>query len=139
MSYDGFHAICVRKLCFFSGVLDLQSVLFITGITECNSGPDNFRLIKRVGLLTVDLISRDYCSSLLIYARKLAKHNERLVGRQMINVLAQPTNNAGQFRGQRTEANLSANTSQNFAPVCLRFLACTGSRSHLLLFVCHQS
>jgi len=33
------------------------------------------------------------------------------------------------------EANLSANTSQNFAQVCMKFLASTGSTSHRLSFV----
>jgi len=36
-----------------------------------------------------------------IYARKYAKHNESLVGWQMIKVIAGPTNNAEQFCGQR--------------------------------------
>jgi len=52
----------------------------------------------------------------------------------MIKVLAQPTNSAEPFQ-DRQEANLSANTSQNFALVCMRFLAFTGSASHLLSFV----
>ena len=46
-----------------------------------------------------------------IYVRKQAKHNESLVERQMINVLAQPKNNAEQFCGQSKEANFSVNTS----------------------------
>jgi len=57
----------------------------------------------------------------------------------MINVLAQLTNNEDNFVDKETEANLSANTSQNFALVCLRFFACTGSGSHFLPFVWHQS
>jgi len=52
----------------------------------------------------------------------------------MIKVLAQPTNNAEPFWTKK-EGNLSANTSQNFALVCMRFLAFTGSTSHLLSFV----
>jgi len=36
---------------------------------------------------------------------------------------------------KKKEANLSANTAQNFALVCMRFLAFTGSTSHLLSFV----
>jgi len=36
---------------------------------------------------------------------------------------------------QQKEANLSANTAQNFVLVCMRFLASTGSTSHLLSFV----
>jgi len=36
---------------------------------------------------------------------------------------------------QENEANLSANTAQNFVLVCMRFLASTGSTSHLLSFV----
>jgi len=56
-------------------------------------------------------------------------------GRQIINVLARPTNSAEQFCGQRKEANLSANISQNFALVCMRFLASTDSTSHDWSFV----
>jgi len=47
------------------------------------------------------------------YARKLAKHNKRLVGRQMIKLLSRPTNNVEPFCGKRKVANLSADTSQN--------------------------
>jgi len=36
-----------------------------------------------------------------IYAHKQAKHNESLVELQTIKALAQPTNNAEQFCGQR--------------------------------------
>ena len=49
----------------------------------------------------------------------------------MIKALARPKNNAEQFCGQRKEI-LSANTSQNFALVCIKFLASTGSISLLL-------
>jgi len=52
---------------------------------------------------------------LLFYARKLAKLNKSFVGQQLIKALARPTNNAESFCGQRKEANLSANISQNFA------------------------
>jgi len=37
-----------------------------------------------------------------IYVRKWANYDEGLLGRQMIKVLAWPTNNASQFYGQRT-------------------------------------
>ena len=58
---------------------------------------------------------------------------KKLLWRKMIKVLARPTNNAEQVCGQRKEI-LSANTSQNFALVCIRFLPSTGSISHLLSF-----
>jgi len=72
---------------------------------------------------------------LLFYTRKLAKINKSFVGRQMRKALARPTNNAESFCGQRKEANLSANTSQNFALGCMRFLAFTSSTSHFLSLV----
>ena len=50
----------------------------------------------------------------------------------MKKVLARPTNNAEPFCGQRKEVNLSANTLQNCAMDCMRFLAST---SHLMSFV----
>jgi len=53
----------------------------------------------------------------------------------MRKALARPTNNAESFCGQRKEANLSANTSQNFALGCMRFLAFTSSTSHFLSLV----
>ena len=71
---------------------------------------------------------------LLFYARKQTKHNEGLAGRQMVKVLAQPTNNAEPF-WKKKGGNLSANTSQNFALVCMRFFTFTGSTFHLLSFV----
>jgi len=68
------------------------------------------------------------------YARKQTKHNDGLAGRQMIKVLAQPTNNAEPF-SKKKGGNLSANTSQNFALVCMSFLTFTGSTFHLLSYV----
>ena len=68
------------------------------------------------------------------YRRKQTKHNEGLAGRKMIKILEQPTNNAEPFRTKK-ESNLSANTLQNFALVCMRFLTFTGSTFHLLSFV----
>jgi len=55
------------------------------------------------------------------YPRKLAKHNKRLVGRQMIKLLSRPTNNVELFCGKRKVANSSTDTSQNFALVCIDF------------------
>ena len=52
----------------------------------------------------------------------------------MIKVLAQPTNNAEPFWTKKG-GNLSANTSQNFALVCMNFLIFTGLNFHLLSFV----
>jgi len=52
----------------------------------------------------------------------------------MIIVLAQPTSNAEPFWTKKG-GNLSANTSQKFALVCMRFLVFTGSTSHLLSFI----
>jgi len=52
----------------------------------------------------------------------------------MIKVIAQPTNYAEPMWTKKG-GNLSANTSQNFALVCMRFLAFMGSTSHLLSFV----
>jgi len=52
----------------------------------------------------------------------------------MIKVLAQPTNNAEPFWTKKG-SNLSANTLQNFALVCMRFFALAGSTFHLLSFV----
>ena len=52
----------------------------------------------------------------------------------MVKVLAQPTNNAEPF-WKKKGGNLSANTSQNFALVCMRFFTFTGSTFHLLSFV----
>jgi len=49
-----------------------------------------------------------------IYARKQANHNKTLMGRQIIKVLARPTNNAEQFLEQEKDVNLSVNISQNF-------------------------
>jgi len=66
------------------------------------------------------------------YARKWTKHNG-LAGRQMIKVLAQPTNNAEPFWTKKR--GNCANTSQNLALICMRFLAFRGSTSHLLSFV----
>jgi len=54
--------------------------------------------------------------------RQNRKHNESLVGRQMLKVLARPTNNAEQFCDNEKEANFSAHTSQNFSLVCTRIL-----------------
>ena len=51
----------------------------------------------------------------------------------MMKVLARPKNNAEQFCWTKKEI-LNANTSQNFALVCMRFLASTDSTSHLLSF-----
>jgi len=45
----------------------------------------------------------------------------------MIKVLARPTNNAEQFCGQTKDWPFSANTLQNFALVCMTFLASAGS------------
>jgi len=57
----------------------------------------------------------------------------------MIKVLARPTINAEQLYGQKKEANLSTDTAQNFALVCMRFLASTGSTSHFChLFPCQS-
>jgi len=44
---------------------------------------------------------------LRIYARKKAKYDNSVVGRQMINVLARATNNAEQFCGQRKGSKFS--------------------------------
>jgi len=52
----------------------------------------------------------------------------------MIKVLAQLINNAEPFWSKKG-GKLNANTSQHFALVCMRFLAFTGSTSHLLSFV----
>ena len=51
----------------------------------------------------------------------------------MIKIHARPTNNVEQLCGQRKEI-LSANTSQNFLLICMRFLGSTGSISHILSF-----
>jgi len=51
----------------------------------------------------------------------------------MIKVLTRPTITHNSFMDK--EAILSANTAQNFALVCKRFLASTWSTSHLLSFV----
>jgi len=67
-------------------------------------------------------------------ASKQAKHNESLVERQMIKVLARPTNNVEQFCGQRRGGKFKCQHSQNFALVSMRFLASTSS-THLLSFV----
>jgi len=53
--------------------------------------------------------------------RQNRKHTEILVGRQMLKVLARPTNNAEQFCDKEKEANFSAHTSQNFSLVCMSF------------------
>jgi len=68
------------------------------------------------------------------YPRKQTKHNEGLAGQKMIKVLAQPTNKAEPFWTNKG-SNLRANTLQNFALVCMRFLTFTGSTFHLLSFV----
>jgi len=52
----------------------------------------------------------------------------------MIKVLARQTNNAELFVDKENEANLSRNISRNFALVCMRLLASTGSTSHLFSF-----
>jgi len=52
----------------------------------------------------------------------------------MLKVFAQPTNNAEPFWTKKG-SNLSANTLQNFAVVCMRFLTFMGSTFHLLSFV----
>jgi len=53
----------------------------------------------------------------------------------MIKGLPRPTNNAKQFYRQGKETNLSANTSQNFALVCMKLLGTTDSTFHHLSFV----
>ena len=68
------------------------------------------------------------------HARKQTKHNKGLAGRKMLKVFAQPTNNAEPFWTKKG-SNLSANTLQNFAVVCMRFLTFMGSTFHLLSFV----
>jgi len=60
-----------------------------------------------------------------IYARKQAKHNERLVERQMIKAIARQTNNEEHYVDKEKEENLSAYTSKKFALVCMRFLTTT--------------
>jgi len=60
---------------------------------------------------------------------------KKFVRRQMIEVLARPTNNANHFVDKGKEANLSAKTSQHFSLVCMRYLASTGPTSDLLSFV----
>jgi len=57
------------------------------------------------------------------------KHHKRAT--QVMKALAPPTNNAKQLCRQKKEAN----TSQNCALVCMRFVASTVSTSHLLSFV----
>jgi len=47
----------------------------------------------------------------------------------MINVLARATVTRNNFVDKGKKANLSVNTSQNFALVCMRFLAFTASTS----------
>jgi len=62
--------------------------------------------------------------------RQNRKHNENLVDRQKLIVLARPTNNAEQFCDKEKEASFSAHTSHNFSLVCMTILASTGSTSH---------
>jgi len=62
------------------------------------------------------------------------KTQRRFGGTENDKVLAQPTNNAEPFWIKK-RSNLSANTLQNFALVCMRFLTFTGSTFHLLSFV----
>jgi len=52
----------------------------------------------------------------------------------MIKVLAQPTNNVKPFWTKKG-GNLSENTSQKFALICMRCFTFTGSTFHLLSFV----
>jgi len=77
---------------------------------------------------------------LIIYARKQANHKS-LVGLQMIKVghLHGRQIKRNKFVDKVKEENLSANTSQNFTLVCMRFLAFTRSTSHLLSFVSMSS
>jgi len=53
----------------------------------------------------------------------------------MIEVLVRPTNKANHFVAKGKKANLSAETSQHFSLVCMRYLTFTGPTSHLLSFV----
>jgi len=70
-----------------------------------------------------------------IYARKYAKHNERLVGRQTIKYWHNRQITRDIFLDNAYEANC-VNISHNFALYfTLDFLASTGSTSHLLSFV----
>jgi len=70
-----------------------------------------------------------------IYARKQANHNKSLVGLQIIIYLYDRQITRNNFVDKDKKANLSANTSQNFAVVWMRILASAGSTSHLLSFV----